>query len=77
MDPQLRKRLLQESQNPLRGPRRLLWFALFASACIGLCVMSLHRINGESVLLVDALIQIGAFILFGGLLWIDRPPTEN
>ena len=63
--------------NPWRGIRRLLWIALFGSASIGLLIMSTKGLSGESILISDALIQLGAFFIFATLLWIDRPKKEQ
>ncbi len=71
LDPDLRQRLLKESQAPWRGLRLALWVALFGSACLGLSVMGLRAFAGNTVLLSDIGIQLAALILFGGLLWID------
>ena len=72
LDPALRERLLKESRTPWRGLRRLLWIALFASGGLGLFVMSFRVSAGDSVVLSDLAIQIGAVMTFGGLLWFDR-----
>lgn len=72
LDPALKARLLQEARTPWRGLRRGLWVALAASATIGLATMAMHSAAGGEVPSVDLLIQLGAFGLFGGLLWFDR-----
>ncbi|MAR07729.1 MAG: hypothetical protein CL862_11610 [Cyanobium sp. NAT70] len=72
LDPELRRRLIQESQTPWRGLRRALWFALFASAGLGLFTMAFRASAGGLVELSDLGIQGGALILFGLLLWVDR-----
>jgi hypothetical protein len=46
--------------------------ALAASATIGLATMAMRSAAGGEVPSVDLLIQLGAFGLFGGLLWFDR-----
>ena len=68
----MRERLLRESRTPWRGLRRLLWVALFASGGLGLFVMSFSISAGNSAVGTDLAIQIGAVVLFGGLLWFDR-----
>ena len=68
----LKERLLRESRTPWRGLRRLLWVALFASGGLGLFVMSFRVSAGDNVVLNDLAIQVGAVVLFGGLLWFDR-----
>ncbi len=77
MDPELRKKLLQESKNPLKGVRRVLWFALFGSASIGLLIMLLRTFAGENVEINDFLIQAFAFLLFGYLVTRDRKKIDE
>jgi hypothetical protein len=72
LDPQLRQRLLVEARTPWRGLRRALWFALVASAGLGLATMAMRASSGAEVASADLLLQIGALALFGGLLWFDR-----
>lgn len=72
LDPQLRQRLLQEARTPWRGLRRAVWFALVASAGLGLATMSMRLSAGTEVPSEDLLIQIGALLVFGLLLWFDR-----
>jgi hypothetical protein len=72
LDPELRKRLLEEARTPWRGLRRALWFALFASAAVGLATMAMRGAAGEVVPSSDWLIQLSALLLCGGLLWFDR-----
>jgi hypothetical protein len=50
----------------------LLWFALFASAGLGLFTMAFRASAGGSLALADVGIQGGALLLFSGLLWFDR-----
>ena len=72
LDPELRRRLLTEARTPWRGLRRALWFALEASAALGLATMAMRSAAGGEVASTDLLIQGGALLLFGGLLWFDR-----
>ena len=72
LDPAMRERLLQESRTPWRGLRRALWFALVASAGLGLATMAMRASAGDGVPSSDWLIQLGALSLFGSLLWLDR-----
>ncbi|MFM7264091.1 MAG: DUF3493 domain-containing protein [Cyanobium sp.] len=79
LDPAMKERLLQESRTPWRGLRRALWFALVASAALGLATMAMRASAGEGVPSSDWLIQLGALSLFGSLLWFDRnrsPPGD-
>ena len=75
LDTALRARLMQEAKTPWRGLRRGLWLAFTASAAIGLATMTMRASAGESVALSDLGIQLGALVLFGGLLWRDRNPS--
>jgi hypothetical protein len=72
LDPELRRRLLAEARTPWRGLRRAVWFALVASAGLGLATMALRASAGSEVASGDLLIQVGALSLFGALLWFDR-----
>ena len=72
LDPELKARLLQEARTPWRGLRRALWFALLASASVGLATMAMRSAAGSEVPSADLLIQVGAFVLFAALLWFDR-----
>jgi hypothetical protein len=77
LDPELRQRLLQEARTPWRSLRRALWFALTASAGLGLATMSMRLSAGDAVASSDLLIQLTALALFGGLLWFDRNRDPN
>ena len=39
IDPELKKKLLKESQSPFKGLRRILWIAFSGSAFLGLFIM--------------------------------------
>lgn len=72
LDPELKRRLLQEARTPWRGLRRGLWLALLASAGLGLATMAMRASAGGEVASGDFLIQIAALGVCGGLLWFDR-----
>jgi hypothetical protein len=72
LDPELRRRLLLEARTPWRSLRRALWFALVASAGVGLATMALRAAAGGELAANDLLIQVSAFAIFGSLLWFDR-----
>jgi hypothetical protein len=78
LDPALRQRLLQEARAPWRGLRRALWFALLASAALGLATMAMRLSAGELVPGSDLLIQITAVLVCSLLLAFDRqrPPAD-
>ena len=75
LDPELRRRLLTEARTPWRSLRRALWFALVASAALGLATMAMRGAAGGEVASTDLLIQVAALAVCGGLLWFDRNRT--
>jgi len=72
LDPELRRRLLLEARTPWRSLRRALWFALLASAGLGLATMAMRGAAGGEVASTDLLIQSAALLICGSLLWFDR-----
>ena len=47
IDPELKKKLLKETQTPFKGLRRILWIAFSGSAFLGLIIM-LSQISSGS-----------------------------
>ena len=72
IDPELKKKLLKESQTPFKGLRRILWIAFSGSAFLGLFIMLTKIASGSDLQQNNLLIQIGACILFPTLLLFDR-----
>ena len=72
IDPELKKRLLKESQNPFEGLRRLLWIAFSGSAFLGLLVMISKIASGSEFQQKNLFIQLIACIVFPTLLFLDR-----
>ena len=72
IDPELKKKLLKESQTPFKGLRRILWIAFSGSAFLGLLIMLSRIASGNDLQLNSILIQLGACILFPTLLFFDR-----
>ena len=72
IDPELKKKLLKESQAPFNGLRRILWIAFSGSAFLGFLIMLLKISNGSELQQNNLLIQFGACILFPTLLFLDR-----
>ena len=72
LDPELKKKLLKESQNPFVGLRRLLWIAFSGSAFLGLLIMLSKIASGSDLQLNNLFIQLVACILFPTLLFLDR-----
>ena len=72
IDPELKKKLLQESQSPFKGLRRILWIAFSGSAFLGLLIMLSKIASGGELSQNNLLIQFGACILFPTLIFIDR-----
>ena len=72
IDPELKKKLLKETQTPFKGLRRILWIAFSGSAFLGLLIMLSRIASGNDLQLNSILIQLGACILFPTLLFFDR-----
>ena len=72
IDPELRKKLLKESQSPFKGLRRTLWIAFSGSAFLGLLIMLSKIVSGNELQQNNLFIQLGACILFPTLLVFDR-----
>ena len=75
IDPELKKKLLKETQTPFKGLRRILWIAFSGSAVLGLLIMLSKIASGSELNQNNLLIQLGACILFPTLLFFDR--NEN
>ena len=72
IDPELKKRLLKETQTPFKGLRRILWIAFSGSAFLGLLIMLSKIASGSELQQNNLLIQVGACILFPTLLFFDK-----
>ena len=72
IDPELKKKLLKESQSPFKGLRRILWIAFSGSAFLGLLIMLAKISNGSELQINNLLIQLGACLIFPTLLFFDR-----
>ncbi len=72
IDPELKKKLLKESQSPFKGLRRTLWIAFSGSAFLGLLIMLSKIASSGELQLNNLFIQIVASILFPTLLFFDR-----
>ena len=72
IDPELKKKLLKESQAPFKGLRKILWIAFSGSAFLGLFIMLSKIASGGELEQNNLIIQIGACILFPTLLFVDR-----
>ena len=77
LDPNLRARLLEESKNPYRGLRKVVWIALFGSAALGFFIMVTNIIAGDTVSFNDLLIQTSAILILGFLLFKDRNKASD
>ena len=76
IDPELKKKLLKESQNPFKGLRRTLWVAFTGSAFLGLLIMISKIAGGNEIQKENLLIQLLACLLFPLLLFLDRNKVE-
>ena len=72
IDPELKKKLLKESQSPFKGLRRILWIAFTGSAFLGLLIMLSKIASGGELQLNNLFIQFGACKIFPTLLFFDR-----
>ena len=72
IDPELKKKLLKETQTPFKGLRRILWIAFSGSAFLGLLVMISNIASGSDLQVNNLFIQLVACILFPTLLFLDR-----
>ena len=72
IDPELKKKLLKETQTPFKGLRRILWIAFSGSAFLGLIIMLSNIISGSDLQVNNLFIQLVACILFPTLLFLDR-----
>ena len=72
IDPELKNKLLKESQAPFKGLRRILWIAFSGSAFLGLIIMLSKIASGSELQQNNLIIQISACILFPTLLFFDR-----
>jgi len=72
IDPELKKKLLKESQSPFKGLRRILWIAFSGSAFLGLLIMLSKIASGGELQPKNLFIQFGACIIFPTLLFFDR-----
>ena len=72
IDPELKKKLLKESQTPFKGLRKILWIAFSGSAFLGLLIMLSQFASGGELQQNNLFIQLAACILFPTLLFFDR-----
>ena len=71
INPELKKKLLKESQAPFKGLRRILWIAFSGSAFLGLIIMLSKVASGGELQRNNILIQLGSCILFPTLLFFE------
>ena len=72
IDPELKKKLLKETQSPFKGLRKIFWIAFSGSAFLGLLIMLFKIAGGGELNQNNLFIQFGACILFPTLLFFDR-----
>ena len=76
IDPELKRKLLKESQSPFKGLRRILWIAFSGSAFLGLLIMLSKIASGSELQQNNLLIQVVACIIFPSLLFLDKNKDE-
>jgi len=72
IDPELKRKLLKETQAPFKGLRRILWIAFTGSAFLGLIIMLSKIASGNELQQNNLLIQLGACVIFPSLLFLDK-----
>ena len=72
IDPELKKKLLKETQTPFKGLRRILWIAFSGSAFLGILIMLSKIASGSDLQVNNLFIHLVACILFPTLLFFDR-----
>ena len=72
IDPELKKKLLKETQAPFKALRRILWVTFSGSAFLGLLIMLSRILGGNELQQTNLLIQLGACVIFPTLLILDR-----
>ena len=72
IDPELKKKLLKETQAPFQGLRRILWIAFSGSALLGLFIMLSRILAGNEFQTSSLVIQVAASIVFPTLFFLDR-----
>ena len=72
IDPELKKKLIRESQAPFKGLRRILWIAFSGSAFLGLLIMLSKIASGSELQQNNLIIQLAACLIFPTLLFLDR-----
>ena len=70
IDPELNKKLLKESQAPVKVLRKILWIAFSGSAFLGLLIMLSRIASGSEFQQNNFFIQLGACVIFPTLLII-------
>ena len=77
IDPELKRKLLKETQATFKGLRRILWIAFSGSAFLGLLIMLSKIASGRELQQNNLLIQIGACIVFPTLLFFDKNKDQE
>ena len=72
IDPELKNKLLKETQTPFKGLRRILWIAFSWSAFLGFMIMLSRIAGGNELQQNNLLVQLGACVIFPTLLFVDR-----
>ena len=76
IDPELKKKLLKESQTPFKGLRKILWIAFSGSAFLGLLIMLSKIASGSELQQNNLLIQLSACIIFPTLFFLDSDKNK-
>ena len=72
IDPELKKKLLKETQTPFKGLRKVLWIAFSGSAFLGLFIMLSKIASGSEIQRNNLYIQLGACSLIPFLYFLEK-----
>ena len=76
IDPELKKKLLKETQAPFKGLRKTIWIACSGSAFLGLFIMLSKILSGNEIAQNNLIIQISACLVFPLLLFFERDKSK-
>ena len=76
IDPELKKKLLKETQAPFKGLRKTIWIACSGSAFLGLFIMLSKILSGNEIAQNNLIIQLSACFVFPLLLFFERDKSK-
>ena len=76
IDPELKKKLLKETQAPFKGLRKTIWIACSGSAFLGLFIMLSKILSVNEIPQNNLIIQLSACVVFPLLLFFERDKSQ-